>query len=303
MSNRPSDPTRTITLRRYFVGQFNSRFAALRKLVTKSIVNNDCLNLSSTSFAVAEPYVPDTWKMQLKELHRDAFDFRTDSGKVSRFMEWLTNEENKALFQTVNLQNLGEGIEPIWTNVYIREFYQKGIKWSRDQMNAKGMRIPVDKDSIADAIEDFEHVDRLGAVYTRVFSDLKGVTATMDATISAVLADGLRAGNNPREIAKEITNKLDKIGRYRATLIARTESIRAHHLASMQEYKNAGVAGVEVKAEWSTANDARVCRRCAGLDYDRTGKVWKIEEIEPLIPLHPQCRCAALPHVILPGEG
>ena len=301
MSKRPSDPTRTATLRKYYVNEFNSRYRELNKLINKSIVVNDCLSLKSeVSFEVSKPYIPSTWKYQLEELHKRAYPFSSNVQKVAYFMDWLKSEEQKALFQIVYTEQFGEAINPVWQNIYLKEFYKKGVVWSRQQLNAAGLEPKIDSsyETAGEVITQEEHVDRLGSIYTRTYTDLVGVTATMDAQISAVLADGLREGLNPRVIANNLTNRVDKIGKYRSTLIARTESIRSHHLASMQEYKNAGVSGVKVQSEWSTANDGRVCRRCSPLDYDRTGKLWKIEEIEPLIPLHPQCRCAALPHVI-----
>jgi hypothetical protein len=59
----------------------------------------------------------------------------------------------------------------------------------------------------------------------------------------------------------------------------------------VQEYKNWEVEGVKVKAEWDTAGDGRVCELCRPLD----GQVFTIEEIEPMIPRHPNCRCISLP--------
>ena len=37
----------------------------------------------------------------------------------------------------------------------------------------------------------------------------------------------------------------------------------------------------------------RVCPKCEALD----GKIFTLDEIEPMIPLHPQCRCIALPYI------
>ena len=51
---------------------------------------------------------------------------------------------------------------------------------------------------------------------------------------------------------------------------------------------------VIVKAEWMTAGDDRVCPICASLQ----GQVFSLDEIEPLIPRHPNCRCIALPLLI-----
>jgi len=90
----------------------------------------------------------------------------------------------------------------------------------------------------------------------------------------------------------------DSLGRYispmrRASMLARTEVIRAHHLATIQEYRNWGLEGIRVQAEWSTAGDDRVCSRCMALE----GRIFTLDEIEPMIPLHPGCRCISLPYI------
>jgi very-short-patch-repair endonuclease len=53
----------------------------------------------------------------------------------------------------------------------------------------------------------------------------------------------------------------------------------------VQEYRNWGVEGVRVMAEWVTAGDGRVCPLCAPMD----GKVFTIDQIENMIPAHPNC--------------
>ena len=42
-----------------------------------------------------------------------------------------------------------------------------------------------------------------------------------------------------------------------------------------------------------TAGDDRVCEKCAALE----GRIFTLDEIEFLIPLHPNCRCLALPYI------
>lgn len=74
-------------------------------------------------------------------------------------------------------------------------------------------------------------------------------------------------------------------------MLARTEIIRAHHVATIQEYRNWAVEGVVVQGEWRTAGDERVCVICEALEK----KVFPLDEIESMIPRHPRCRCIALP--------
>ena len=112
---------------------------------------------------------------------------------------------------------------------------------------------------------------------------------------------------NPRLLARKIVAAIngagagdlgvtDTLGRFipaerRAEMIARTEIVRAYHQAKIQEYKDWGVEGVTVIAEWSTAGDDRVCSVCASYD----GQRFTLEEIEFKIPVHPLCRCTIIP--------
>lgn len=43
------------------------------------------------------------------------------------------------------------------------------------------------------------YLERVGLVYTRTYTDLKGITDTMASQISRVLAQGMAEGRNPRK--------------------------------------------------------------------------------------------------------
>ena len=159
---------------------------------------------------------------------------------------------------------------------------------------------------IAVAMTNPFHVDRVGLLFTRTFSELKGITDAMDQQISRVLAQGMADGLSPTTIARQLTAVIrgggadlgitDQLGRFmpaerRAQVLARTEIIRAHAEAQLQELENWKVLEVNVKAEWITAGDDRVCPQCADLE----GELFTIEVARGMIPLHAQCRCAWLP--------
>ena len=75
--------------------------------------------------------------------------------------------------------------------------------------------------------------------------------------------------------------------------MARTEVIRAHHQATIAEYRQFGVEGVNVKAEWLTAGYG-VCQQC--LDLERGGP-YTLDQSEGTIPAHVNCRCCAIPYL------
>lgn len=311
MSNGTKDPTSTITLRAAYSAQFRKRFFFIKNLVYQSIITNDCFGLRDTSefeFAAAQGIdISDNWKNGLTSISPQAFRFNTNEEKMSRFLGWLSTVEEQSLFQIVGGPIGDLGSTPIWQNLYIQSAYKKGAAWARrnvardsEVLESLG-KIRRDIDTSMDAVNEKlsapVSLDRLKTVYSRAYTDLKGITAAMDAEISRILAEGLALGENPTVMARKIKDRIDKIGLYRATLLARTEVIRAHHLSAIQEYRDYGIEGVKVLAEWTTARDSRVCQRCRDMDYLRTGKLWELDKIEALIPLHPACRCAALPAI------
>ena len=62
--------------------------------------------------------------------------------------------------------------------------------------------ILVTDEAIETAFLGSVHADSVGAIYTRAYTDLVGITSAMDAEISRILATGLLVGDNPKIIAK-----------------------------------------------------------------------------------------------------
>ena len=269
-------------------------------VIIESIVINDAFGLKDDSprlviQAAAQP---------------GQFAFPRSADKVEAFMLWL-NEQNqefilsegtRGIRTTTRLGRAGAA-ESAWTSTYIESAYQRGIKRGRAELRKAGVEVPdfgdaLGRDAVAVAFNQPFHADRVGLLYTRTFNDLKGVTAAMDTQISRVLSQGLADGRNPRELGQMLNKVItgsgadlgvsDTLGRWiparrRGQLIARTEVVRAHHVATIQEYRNAGIEGVRIKAEWVTAGDNRVCAECQDLE----GEIFPLDIIEGMIPLHP----------------
>ena len=292
------DPTRTTTLRNNFARQMRRRFTLLSAIVRQAIVDDDCFGLKD-----------ETNLLKVQELNRPghrAFQFLTTQEKIKAFMDWLKEQERRGVLEVTRIPQLGEALEKPWTDMYVDSAYRAGVARARQQLSL----VPDVSAQIGEVAPSFMgpfHIDRVGILYLRVFSDLKGITENMDAQISRTLAQSMAEGRNPREIARRLDKIItggggdlsmtDTLGRFipakrRAEILARTEIIRAHHLAMIQEYRNWGLVNVKVMAEWATAGDDRVCDECAELD----GKVFTLDEIEFMIPYHPQCRCIALPY-------
>jgi SPP1 gp7 family putative phage head morphogenesis protein len=179
-----------------------------------------------------------------------------------------------------------------WSNVYIDTAYQRAIRQAGANLKRGGAKV---EDSwVSGAFNRPIHADRIGLIYTRTFEELADVTEVMARQISQGLALGMAEGRNPLDIARSVRDRVEKVGITRARLIARTEVISAHAEATLNSYEEAGVEGVEVESEWTTAGDDRVCPECEAME----GKLFSIEEARGMIPAHPNCRCAFLPKVI-----
>jgi SPP1 gp7 family putative phage head morphogenesis protein len=213
-------------------------------------------------------------------------------------MGWLEEQNNKFV-----LSKGGTGIEIVsrgdnWTDVHIRSAYQKGVVRARQELRKAGVDLPSfesQPSGISGVFNAPFHADRAQLAFTQTFEGLKGITKAMDAPISRVMAEGMARGDSPRIIAKSIAGiggEIDKIGLNRARTLARTEVIRAHHNANINEYEAAGIDKVKVKAEWSTAG-FNVCPICESNE----GRIFTLNQIRGLIPVHPNCRCVAIPIV------
>lgn len=288
------DPTKTTALRNQFVRDMDRRFTKIERAIYDKIVVEDCFNLNPSPLATHEQFL-----------------FPRSSDKVAAFMEWLQKQVDAGILSVSEYQQLGDAIDSAWTNLYITDSYKRGVIRARYELQQAGYTNIPSTDAtggISVSMMVPVHLNRLGLLYTRVYTDLKGITEAMDAIISRILTQGIADGDNPRLLARKLLSAIngtgmgdlgitDSVGRFipakrRAEMLARTEIIRAHHQATIQEYMNWGVWNVNVMAEFMTAHDNRVCDKCHALTLRNP---YTLEEAMNLIPVHPNCRCICLP--------
>lgn len=287
------DPTHTTTLRNMMVRESNRRFNTIARAIQIAVEEEDVFGLNNISVMQHTP-------------GKNVYAYLTDSGKITEFLNWL---DTLIAEDILEVQGIPQGVNTHqWLYKYLQDAYQRGVVRARDELRRAGYDVPTIAASGGIPIVMFVpvHVETVAFMYTRTYNDLKGVTDAMRQNIARVLSEGLMSGKNPRRIARELVavingsgedlGLVDKLGRYiparrRAEILVRTEIIRAHHLANINEYRTWGAYGVNVKAEWSTAGDDRVCMQCASLQ----GQIFTLDDIETMIPYHPQCRCVALP--------
>jgi SPP1 gp7 family putative phage head morphogenesis protein len=297
------DPTRTTTLRNAMVREGNRRFESIAQVVRKAVDTEDVLGIKRN------------FQANLETPGQRAFEFFTNPAKVEEFLKWLQDMVKRGILTIEEIERAGSSLYPIWTDKYIEDAYKRGIIRARAEMIKAGLVIP--SISMAELLPGTTmipvHVDRVKLLYTRAYSELKGITAQMEKHIAQILAQGMIEGEHPYKLARKMVAAIngsgmgelgltDKLGRFipakrRAEMLARTEIIRAHHLGAVQEYRNWGILDVLVLGEFISSHDQRVCPECASLD----GRRFPLDEVEGMIPVHPNCRCSIIPYVIKKG--
>jgi SPP1 gp7 family putative phage head morphogenesis protein len=273
------DPTGTTGIRRKFEADLVRRFQKVKSLIRQSLLINDAFGLQKNQLGDSQPaFVTDAQALPVK-----AFAFERPAEKIDRFMQWLKEAQNENILEVQGGQGIGKSK---WANTYIDSAYIKGVRDAGAKMRKGGASVA--ESWVEQSFMRPIHADRLALAYTRAYNDLQGITDEMDKQISRILAQGLGEGKGPAEIARQLAERVDKIGITRAKVLARTEVVSAHAEASLNSYEEAGIEGVEVEAEWTTAGDDAVCPICESME----GKIYKISEARGMIPAHPGCRCS-----------
>ena len=263
----------------------SKRFTDLLKSVLDLVVKEDAFGLTRMSIN------PLTGNQRFANL--------SDQQKLITFQEWMKAQVKDKIVRTAI-----DEIDNAWWQEFVQQGFEKGAgRAFTDTRRAQTAAASSQEEIafLAGTKEEFLRrvfgspvsVEKVQLLVTRVMTELQGVSDNMVQRAVRELADGFAQGKGVRDIARELSRAI-KISRNSAKRIARDEVIRAHAEGQLQALKDLGVAEVGVLAEWSTAEDARVCPRCRPLD----GVLLKIEEAEGTIPRHPNCRCAFVPAFI-----
>lgn len=255
-------------IKKQYESEMIRRFSKLKSLITETIVGNDAFQLKTMAEAAT------------------AFEFTETSAKVEAFMAWLRGVQDTEILEVT--ERVGREIvaHSEWQNIYVRRSYEKGIVFAQRKLREQG--IDVLEEELRAIFNRPIHADSLGMMYTRNFTELNGITEAMDQQISRELIDGLSQGKNPKEIARLINKRVDKIGITRARTLARTEVNRTQNEASLNRYTDYGVKKVELLVGPGPCPSG-VCEAAAG--------VYKVEDAHGIVPIHPNCTCTFAPVV------
>lgn len=253
------EPTRTRTVRNNYAQRLRGAWDRIETALRTGIEDRDAFGLATGREAL-QPTPP----------RRRDFRFTRDSDKIEAFQEWLDTQTDREILDAFG----GE-------NRHIRRAYKRGVTDADTELRVANV---VTQTGQASAVMQLPvHRRQLQALYTRNFGALTGMTEATANQMRRVLAEELAVGSGPREVARQLSDRIDAVGRTRATVIARTEVMHSHNRARAVEWQRHDVDQVGILI----APDA--CPQCQAL---KAGEPYTIDDAPALLPQHPNCRCS-----------
>jgi len=269
------DPTRTLTIRDKYSQDFDRRYKKLIKSVRGTIFDNHALQIRLNQAVFIPGSSPDMM--------------------ATSFGQWLL-EESDEIVGGIERDAQGNVIAAEgWQDKYIIAIILSAMRQSDADLRKAGVRIPIKSEMdylndpmVRNLINEFRAIN---------YNAIAGVNLDMSSQAAEALrdaiADGYRRGLTIAEIEQNafdaVEDRINKIGRTRSEIIARTETIESHSETKLDNYARNGVlsVGAIIEMEFVTAGDDRVCFQCIALE----GRTFSIFEARGIIPVHPRCRC------------
>lgn len=268
------DPTRTATLRKNYSQRLRGPFRAIMAAIREGVEERDVLDVGP-GYEGMEQSTLDEYGITPVP----SYSLNRNDAKHDEFMSWLEQQQQGGVLDVIDT---GE-------NVFVRDAYRSGLRHGGTQLRKAGATPGFD--DVENAFNAPVHRDTLEMMYSRNYRALEGITNAVDREVSRALTEGFSEGLNPRELGRNLRDRVEKIGITRANTMAQTEVIRTHAEATLNTYERAGIREVKGRAEFRHAGDSRVCDQCRALQSN----VYTIDEARGLIPVHPRCRCVFLP--------
>lgn len=241
----PPGPTPTTTTQRRFAERLRGVLRRINAAIRRAIIENDIFGLkeSTDTLAVDDP---------------GPFDTDSTPRMQALFMAWLREQ-----LQTEFLDVVGPD-----RNQWIEKAYLAGLRNANGQLRELDVSfVPERADSVVDRPI---HQRALRELFTRTYENLESVADDVSESVRDELLEGFTEGEGPDRIARRLTDRVDSIGKNRATMIARSETINAHSESALTRVdeiqEDVGGTLSTSHSAWDAAMDSRTCPLCRALD-------------------------------------
>jgi len=238
-------PTPTTTAQDTFAKRLRGVLRRINAAIRRGIIEDDIFNLKESS---------DTLEVD------DPGPFETDSTArmQTHFMMWLREQLNSEFLDVVGPDR----------NQFIEKAYLAGVRRANGQL--RGLDISFVPEGATSVVDRPIHQSALRELFTRTFGNLESVASDVAEAVRDELIEGFQQGFGPDKIARRLTDRVDSIGKHRATMIARSEVINAHSESSLtrvdEVQENVGGTLATTHGDWDAAEDNRVCKFCNAMD-------------------------------------
>jgi len=271
-------PTRTTTAQKRFAQRLRGVLGRINAAIKRAIIDRDIFNLQEEqdTLSVDDP---------------GTFQTLNNAATKAAFIQWLREQLDSEFLGVVGQTH----------NQYVRRAYSEGIRLATKQLRGDVDLRTVD---IEELVEQDRYDMGLRTLFTRTYENLQSVRDDVADAVREELLEGFEKGENPREIARRLADRIDSIGKYRATMIARSEVINAHTTGFLDRTEQVSEdldipAGVRHVGR-VTALDEDVCTFCRKtndsvftIDEFRSATVefrGTVYRLAP--PSHPNGRCS-----------
>ena len=232
-------------------------------------------DVTNSSEQLAPAFDPD-------DLTPEDFRFDDEDQAHDRFMAWLRNQQEKG---TLSVISRGD-------NIYVRRALSDGDRWAIARLREAGYDIAVTATSteayapqqlasgaVGTTFNGAVPASTVRLLFQRNYDLLEGITSDTSNQSGRVLSEGLADGENPTVIARNIADRIDSVGRHRATLLARHEVMYAHNKSAEHRYRQQGVERVKILGNGP-------CVQC----QPYVGNTYPLDNLpQGGPPFHPQC--------------
>ena len=174
------------------------------------------------------------------DINASTYQFQLDQAILSGI--------NAEIERICNLILLEGGEQDLWfMRAYVEPAYQQGTGMTVANLTVQSEAYALTKPSLDAVLFSEPYRRRIGLLRAREFELMQGFSQQMKSDLAQTLTRGMIAGQNPRDIAKDIQERTG-VNRSRAERIARTEVTNSFREARMDEAQAAQVdLGIKTK--------------------------------------------------------